>query len=103
VAPPNTEIAAPDGASGYVACESANGLGEMPREKRPDALLRVSKIPLLGQPIGMATRHVGQAEDVMEHDDAGPESLALRRGQVALELVVRRRDRDLGHVSSQTI
>jgi len=25
----------------------------------------------LGQPIGMATRHVGQAEDVMEHDDAG--------------------------------
>jgi hypothetical protein len=50
------------------------------------------KITFLGQPVGMTTRHVGQAEDVMKHDDRRPGPLALRLGKVALERVMRRRD-----------
>jgi hypothetical protein len=59
---------------------------------------RYRKKTLAGQPIGMTTRHVSQAEDVMEHDDRGPGPFALRLGQVALELVVGSRDRHLGHI-----
>src|SRR5580700_4878373 len=36
----------------------------------------------------------------MEHDDAGPGPIASRHRHVALESVVRRRDRDLSHIGS---
>lgn len=64
---------------------------------------RYRKIPFPGQPIDMTTRHVGQAEDVMEHNNAGPWSLAFRRGYIAFKLVVWRRDQDLGRIVSHAI